>query len=72
MTQHELIDAVHTRVSNRLVQTATLAEITKMITDQLVSEGVTALPDILAKLEPAAICYVRTYPNDLSDGPWDI
>lgn len=72
MTQHELIDAVHARVSNRPVHAATLAEITKMITDQLVSEGVTSLPDILAKLEPATICYARTYPNDVSDGPWAI
>lgn len=72
MTQHELIAAVHARVTDRPGRTAALAEITRMIADLLVSEGATALPGILARLEPAAIGYVRAYPDDLSDGPWDI
>ena len=68
MTQKELIDKVHGEMSGK----APFAEIVHRIADTIVHAGETSLPAVLGRLEPASIAYVHTYPDDISDGPWDI
>lgn len=68
MTQKELIAKVHDEMTGRVP----LTEIVHRIADVIVHAGETNLHAVLSRLEPASIAYVHTYPNDISDGPWDI
>lgn len=68
MTQKEIIAKVHGEMTGRVP----LAEIVHRIADTIVHAGETSLPAVLGRLEPASIAYVHTYPDDISDGPWDI
>lgn len=68
MTQKELIDKVHKELSEK----APLGEITRHLCTAIAADGKISLRGILAALEPATIAYVHTYPDDISDGPWDI
>lgn len=68
MTQKELIDKVHADMSGRV----TFSEMVHRLADTITQEGETNLHAILARLEPASCAYLRAYPDDISDGPWDI
>jgi len=68
MTQKEIIAKVHDETTGRVP----LTEIVHRIADTIVHAGETSLSAVLGRLEPASIAYVHTYPNDISDGPWDI
>lgn len=68
MTQKEIIAQVHDGMAGRVP----LTEIVHRIADTIVHAGETSLPAVLGRLEPASIAYVHTYPEDISDGPWDI
>jgi len=68
MTQKEIIAQVHDGMTGRVP----LTEIVHRIADTIVHAGETSLPAVLGRLEPASIAYVHTYPDDISDGPWDI
>lgn len=68
MTQNEIITKVHAEMTGR----APLTEIVHRIADVIVQAGETSLPAVLGRLEPASIAYAHTYPDDISDGPWDI
>lgn len=68
MTQKELIAKVHNEMTGRV----TFTEMVHRIADAITQEGETNLPAILARLEPASCAYVRAYPDDISDGPWDL
>ncbi len=68
MTQKELITKVHGEMTGRVPFT----EVVHRLADVIVQEGETSLPAILSRLEPASCAYVRAYPDDISDGPWDI
>lgn len=68
MTQKEIISKVHDGITDPVP----LTEITHRIADTIVQAGETSLPAVLGRLEPAVIAYVHAYPDDLSDGPWNI
>jgi hypothetical protein len=68
MTQKELIDKVHGEMSGK----APFAEILHRIAKAIAQEGDTNFRTMFAKLEPASSAYVYAYPDDISDGPWDI
>lgn len=68
MTQKEIIEKVHNEMAGRVP----LTEIVHRIAAAIVDSGETSLPSVLGRLEPASIAYVHTYPDDISDGPWDI
>lgn len=68
MTQKELIDKVHGEMSGK----APFAEIVHRIAKAIAQEGDTNLRTMFAKLEPASSAYIYAYPEDISDGPWDI
>lgn len=68
MTQRELIDKVH----EELTEKVPLAEITHRLSVVIAGEGVTDFKEFFRMLEPAGCAYVHTYPDDISDGPWDI
>lgn len=68
MTQKEIIAKVHDEMTGRVP----LTEVVHRIADTIVNAGETSLPAVLARLEPASIAYVHTYPDDIMDGPWDI
>lgn len=68
MTQKEIIAKVHDEMTGRVP----LTEIVQRLADTIVCAGETSLPAVLGRLEPASIAYVHTYPDDISDGPWDI
>lgn len=68
MTQKEIIARVHDGMTGRVP----LTEIVHRIVGAIVQAGETSLPAVLGRLEPASIAYVHTYPDDISDGPWDI
>lgn len=68
MTQKEMIDKVHGEMSGRV----TFTEMVHRLADTIVQEGETSLKAILSRLEPASCAYVHTYPDDISDGPWDV
>lgn len=68
MTQKELIDKVHSEMTGHVP----LTEVVHRIADTIVQEGETNLNAILGRLEPASCAYAHTYPDDISDGPWDI
>ena len=68
MTQKEIIAKVYDEMTGRVP----LDEIIHRIADTIVHAGDTSLPVVLGRLEPASIAYVHTYPDDISDGPWDI
>lgn len=68
MNQKEIIDEVHKGIQGRVPFT----EVVHRIADLIVMAGETSLPAILGRLEPASIAYVHAYPDDISDGPWDI
>ena len=68
MTQKEIIEQVHNEMAGRVP----LTEIVHRLADTIVQAGETSLPAVLGRLEPASIAYVHTYPDDISDGPWDI
>lgn len=68
MTQKELIAKVHEEMTGSVP----FAEMVHRLADTIVQEGETSLPAILSRLEPASCAYVRMYPEDISDGPWDI
>lgn len=68
MTQQEIIAKVHDEMTGR----APLTEIVHRLADTIVQAGETSLPAVLGRLEPASIAYMHTYPDDISDGPWDI
>lgn len=68
MTQKELIDKVHGEMSGK----APFAEIVHRIAKAIAQEGDTNFCTMFAKLEPASSAYIYAYPEDISDGPWDI
>lgn len=68
MTQKELISKVH----NEMTESVPFTEMVHLLADAIVQEGETSLPAILSRLEPASCAYIREYPDDISDGPWDI
>lgn len=68
MTQKELIDKVHREMTGSVPFTEVVHRIAKAITQ----EGVADFRTLFARLEPASSAYVYAYPNDVSDGPWDI
>ena len=68
MTQKEMIDKVHGEMSGRV----TFTEMVHRLADTIGQEGETSLKAILSRLEPASCAYVHTYPDDISDGPWDV
>lgn len=68
MTQKELIDKVHGEMSGK----APFAEIVHRIAKTIAQEGDTNFRTMFAKLEPASSTYIYAYPEDISDGPWDI
>lgn len=68
MTQKELIDKVHGEMSSK----APFAEIVHRIAKAIAQEGDTNFRTMFAMLEPASSAYVYAYPDDISDGPWDI
>ncbi len=51
---------------------APFAEIVHRIAKAIAQEGDTNFRTVFAKLEPASSAYVYAYPDDISDGPWDI
>lgn len=68
MTQKKLIDKVHGEMSGK----APFAEIVHRIAKAIAQEGDTNFRTMFAKLEPASSAYIYAYPEDISDGPWDI
>ena len=68
MTQKELIDKVHGEMSGRVP----FAEVVHRIANAIAQEGKTNFRTMFARLEPASSAYVYAYPDDISDGPWDI
>ena len=68
MTQKELIDKVHGEMSGKVPFAEVIHRIAKVITQ----EGEINFCTMFARLEPASSAYVKTYPDDISDGPWDI
>ena len=68
MTQRELIDRVHGEMSGKVP----FAEIVHRIAHVITQEGETNFRTIFANLEPASSAYANAYPDDISDGPWDI
>ena len=68
MTQRELIDKVHGEMSGKV----SFAEVVHRIAHAITHEGETNFRTLFAKLEPASSSYVYAYPDDISDGPWDI
>lgn len=68
MTQKELIDKVHGEMSGSV----SFAEVVHRIAKVITQEGETDFRTLFSKLEPASSAYVYAYPNDISDGPWDI
>jgi hypothetical protein len=68
MTQKELIDKVHDEMCGRVPFAAVVRRISKAIAQ----EGETNFRTMFARLEPASSAYVYAYPEDISDGPWDI
>ena len=68
MTQEELIDKVHSELPGRV----SFAEVVHRIADAIRREGKTNFRTLFARLEPASSAYVYAYPDDISDGPWDI
>jgi hypothetical protein len=68
MTQKKLIDKVHSELSGRVP----FAGVVHRIADAIRREGKTNFRTLLARLEPASSAYVYAYPDDISDGPWDI
>ena len=68
MTQKELIDKVHGEMIGR----APFAEVVHRIAKAITQEGEKDFRTVFARLEPASSAYVYAYPNDISDGPWDI
>ena len=68
MTQRELIDKVHSEMSGRVP----FAEVVHCIAKAIAQEGETNFRTMFARLEPASSAYVDAYPDDISDGPWDI
>ena len=68
MTQKELIDKVHSEKTGRM----TFTEMVHRLADAITQAGETSLPAVFGRLEPASCAYVRAYPDDISDGPWDI
>lgn len=72
MTQKEIIAKVHDKIHDEMTGRVPLTEIVHRIADVIVQAGETSLPAVLARLEPASIAYAHAYPDDISDGPWDI
>ncbi len=68
MTQKELIDKVHSGNTEKI----TLKELTCRLADEIRASGVNELRCFIRMLEPASYAYNRAYPEDLSDGPFDI
>ena len=68
MTQKAIIAKVHAEMTDSVP----LTEIVHRIADVIVQAGETSLSAVLGRLEPASIAYAHAYPNDISDGPWDI
>lgn len=68
MTQKELIDKVHAEMTGSVPFTEVVHRIAKAISQ----EGAVDFRTLFAKLEPASSAYVYAYPDDFSDGPWDI
>lgn len=68
MTQQEIIAEVHRNCTSSVP----LTEIIRRIGNVISLEGETNVPAILGRLEPASIAYVHAYPDDISDGPWDL
>lgn len=68
MTQKELIDKVHGEMSGSV----SFAEVVHRIAKAIAQEGETNFRTLFARLEPASSAYVYAYPDDISDGPWDI
>ena len=68
MTQRDLIDKVHGEMFGKVP----FAEVVHRIAKAIAQEGKTNSRKMFAKLEPASSAYVYAYPDDISDGPWDI
>ena len=68
MTQRELIDKVHSEISGKVP----FAEVVHRIAKAIAQGGEKDFCKMFAKLEPASSAYVYAYPDDISDGPWDI
>ena len=48
------------------------AAVVRRISKVIAQEGETNFRTMFARLEPASSAYVYAYPEDISDGPWDI
>ncbi|MBR5412164.1 MAG: hypothetical protein IK114_03850 [Fibrobacter sp.] len=68
MTQKELIDTVHSEMLGKVP----FAEVVHRIAKAIAQEGKINFRTMFAKLESASSAYVYAYPDDISDGPWDI
>ena len=68
MTQKELIEKVHSEMTGSVPFTEVVHRIAKAITQ----EGEKDFRSLFARLEPASSAYAQAYPDDISDGPWDI
>ena len=68
MTQKELIDKVHSEMPSSVP----FAEVVHRIAKTITQEGETNFRTLFAKLEPASSAYIKAYPADISDGPWNI
>lgn len=70
MTQKEIIEKVHKELPPP--GHVPFADVVHRIADAITREGEKNLSAILSRLEPASIAYVHAYPDDITDGPWDI
>jgi hypothetical protein len=68
MTQKELIDKVHSEMSGSVP----FAEVVHCIAKAITQEGKMDFRTLFATLEPASSAYAQAYPDDISDGPWDV
>jgi len=68
MTQEELIDKVHSEMTGSVP----FAELVHHIAKAISQDGEIDFRTMFARLEPASSAYVKAYPDEISDGPWDI
>lgn len=68
MTQKEIIDKVHGQMYEPMLLSEVIHRIAKVILQESEKDG----KKFLSRLEPATSAYAHAYPDDISDGPWDI
>ncbi len=68
MTQKEIIDKVHGQMYEPMPLNEVIHRIAKVILQESEKDG----KKFLSRLEPATSAYAHAYPDDISDGPWDI